>query len=41
VNKRKLGAGERVLDPTAVLLAGGYVVLGKGRRDYAVVRVVR
>ncbi|MFL5616214.1 MAG: tyrosine--tRNA ligase [Gemmatimonadaceae bacterium] len=41
VNKRKIVAGERVLDPAAVLLAGGYLVLGKGRRDYAVVRVVR
>jgi tyrosyl-tRNA synthetase len=41
VNKRKIVAGERVLDPAAVLLGGGYLVLGKGRRDYAVVRVVR
>ena len=41
VNKRKLSAQERVLDRASVLLEGGYVVLGKGRRDYAVVRVVR
>ena len=41
VNKRKLGAQERVLDPSSVLLDGGYIVLGKGRRDYAVVRVIR
>ena len=41
VNKRKLSAQERVLDPASVLLEGGYIVLGKGRRDYAVVRVVR
>ena len=41
VNKRKLSAQERVLDSASVLLEGGYVVLGKGRRDYAVVRVVR
>ena len=41
VNKRKLSAQERVLDPASVLLEGGYVVLGKGRRDYAVVRVIR
>lgn len=41
VNKRKLTAEERVLDPASVLLEGGYVVLGKGRRDYAVVRVIR
>ena len=41
VNKRKLSPQERVLDPATVLLEGGYIVLGKGRRDYAVVRVVR
>jgi tyrosyl-tRNA synthetase len=41
VNKRKLSAQERVLDRAAVLLEGGYIVLGKGKRDYAVVRVVR
>jgi tyrosyl-tRNA synthetase len=41
VNKRKLGGQERVLDPSSVLLAGGYVILGKGRREYAVVRVIR
>src|SRR3954469_10004354 len=41
VNKRKLTADERVLDPASVLLQGGYIVLGKGRRDYAVVRVIR
>jgi tyrosyl-tRNA synthetase len=41
VNKRKLGGQERVVDPSSVLLAGGYVILGKGRREYAVVRVVR
>ena len=39
--KRKLSAQERVLDAASVLLDGGYIVLGKGRRDYAVVRVVR
>ena len=41
VNKRKLSTQDRTLDPASVLLEGGYVVLGKGRRDYAVVRVVR
>ena len=40
VNKRKLGAPERYLDTSSVLLRGRYVVLGKGRREYAVVRVV-
>jgi tyrosyl-tRNA synthetase len=41
LNRRKLGAQERVVDPSSVLLAGGYVILGKGRREYAVVRVIR
>ena len=41
VNKRKLAAEDRVLDPASVLLEGGYVVLGKGRRDFAVVRIIR
>jgi tyrosyl-tRNA synthetase len=41
VNKRKLRSQERVLDPGSTLLTGGYVVVGKGRRDYAVVRVIR
>ena len=40
VNKRKLGSQERYLDPTSVLLSGGYIILGKGRRDFAVVRVI-
>jgi tyrosyl-tRNA synthetase len=41
VNKRKLGAEERFLDPARVLLTGGHIILGKGRRDYAMVRVIR
>ena len=40
VNKRRLGSQERYLDPTSVLLSGGYIILGKGRRDFAVVRVI-
>ena len=40
VNKRKLGAQERYVDAN-VLLHGSYVILGKGKRDYAVVRVLR
>ena len=40
VNKRKLGAQERYVDVN-VLLHGAYVILGKGKRDYAVVRVLR
>ena len=41
VNKRKLGAQERYVEASAVLLHGSYVILGKGKRDYAVVRVLR
>ena len=41
VNKRRLGAQERYVTPERVLLAGGHVILGKGRRDFAVLRVVR
>lgn len=40
VNKRKIGAAERYLE-SDLLLHGGYVILGKGKRDYAVVRVLR
>ncbi|HEV8235852.1 MAG TPA: tyrosine--tRNA ligase, partial [Gemmatimonadaceae bacterium] len=40
VNKRKLGAQDRYLEPGSALLTGGYVILGKGKRDYAVVRVL-
>jgi tyrosyl-tRNA synthetase len=39
VNKRKLRADERYLAPESVLLAGQHIVLGKGKREYAVVRV--
>lgn len=41
LNKRKLGATERYVDASAVLLQGSYLILGKGKRDYAVVRVIR
>jgi len=41
VNKKKLGPQERVLAGSAVMLTGGYIVLGKGKREYAVVRVIR
>ena len=41
VNKRKLGAQERYLDASAVLLRGCYIILAKGKREYAVVRVIR
>jgi tyrosyl-tRNA synthetase len=41
VNKRKLGAQERAVDASSVLLNGGHVIIGKGKRDYVVVRVIR
>jgi len=41
VNKRKLGAQERYVPASETLLVGGYVILGKGKRDYAVVRLLR
>jgi len=41
VNKRKLGAQERYVPASETLLADGYVILGKGKRDYVVVRVRR
>ena len=41
VNKRRLGAQERFVAADAVLLSSGHVILGKGRRDYALVRIVR
>ena len=40
VNKRKLGAQDRYVDASA-LLYGSYLILGKGKRDYAVARVLR
>ncbi len=39
VNKRKLGAAERLLNADASLLLGRYIVIGKGKRDVAVLRV--
>ena len=41
VNKRKLASQERHVPASETLLEGGYVILGKGKRDYAVVRVLR
>ena len=40
VNKRKLTAQERYLEPSSVLLPGSYVILGKGKREFAIVRVM-
>jgi tyrosyl-tRNA synthetase len=39
VNKRKLAGGDRHVSATDVLLRGGHVVVGKGKRDYALLRV--
>jgi tyrosyl-tRNA synthetase len=39
VNKRKLAAADRHLPADATLLRGGHVVVGKGKRDYALLRV--
>jgi tyrosyl-tRNA synthetase len=39
VNKRKVGSADGLIDSSVALLAGGYVVVGKGKRDVAVVRV--
>ena len=39
VNKRKLAASERHVPAGDALLRGGHVVVGKGKRDYALLRV--
>ena len=39
VNKRRLAAADRHLPAEATLLLGGHVVVGKGKRDYALLRV--
>jgi tyrosyl-tRNA synthetase len=39
VNKRKLAASDRHVPASDVLLLGGHVVMGKGKRDYALLRV--
>jgi tyrosyl-tRNA synthetase len=39
VNKRKLGASERFIDVATSLLTGRHVILGKGKREYALLRV--
>lgn len=40
VNKQKVAAGDRLLARTDAVLRDGYVVVGKGKRDVAVVRIV-
>ena len=39
VNKRRLTAADRHIAASDVLLSGGHVVVGKGKRDYALLRV--
>jgi tyrosyl-tRNA synthetase len=39
VNKRKIGASERLVARADVMLRGGHIVVGKGKRDYAVLKV--
>jgi tyrosyl-tRNA synthetase len=39
VNKRKVGAADRLLERSDALLADGYVVVGKGKRDLTVLRI--
>ena len=39
VNKRKLTSSDRHLPAADALLSGGHVVVGKGKRDYALLRV--
>jgi tyrosyl-tRNA synthetase len=40
INKRRLAANERYLPIADVLLRGEYLIVGKGRREYALVRIV-
>jgi tyrosyl-tRNA synthetase len=39
VNKRKIGANERTVPRAEALLRGGHIVVGKGKRDFAVLKV--
>jgi tyrosyl-tRNA synthetase len=39
VNKRKLAASERLVPMSDALLPGRHVILGKGKRDYALLRL--
>lgn len=40
INKRKLGAEERTVDIASALLSGRHVILGKGKREYALIRLL-
>jgi tyrosyl-tRNA synthetase len=39
VNKRKIGGSDRLVPRDGALLRGGHVVVGKGKRDYAVLKI--
>jgi len=39
INKRKLGPDERAVAASEALLTGRHVIVGKGKRDYALLRV--
>ncbi len=39
VNKRKIGAADRLVARAETMLRGGHVVVGKGKRDFAVLKV--
>jgi tyrosyl-tRNA synthetase len=39
VNRRKLGSADRWVDPATALLAGRHIVVGKGKREFALLRV--
>jgi tyrosyl-tRNA synthetase len=41
INKRRLAPSERYINAADTLIQESYVVVGKGRRDYALVRVRR
>jgi len=39
VNKRKIGGAERLVDRSTAMLRGGHIVVGKGKRDFTVLKV--
>jgi tyrosyl-tRNA synthetase len=39
INKRKLGAAERLVSRADVMLRGGHVVVGKGKREFSVLKI--
>ncbi|HET7189335.1 MAG TPA: tyrosine--tRNA ligase [Gemmatimonadaceae bacterium] len=39
INKRKIGGAERLIPRAEAMLRGGHVVVGKGKKDFAVLKV--